>query len=500
MPRFNKGAIVTTDTTNLAGGRAYSLSAKAELATHLLTSFVSDQFYRKADEGMHRLMELLDKVPAQYAAQAAIYARDRFNMRSVSHVVAAELAHREHGTTWMRPFVRTVIVRPDDMLEIVAYSQHKYGRRPLPNALKRGLRDAFGKFNEYQLANWRGDGKALKLVDLVNILHPKATERNTTALEKMVKGTLKEQDTWETALTAAGQQAQETGDNKDELKAQAWADIVGSGKIGYMALVMNLRNILKTGNQATVAKACELLVDEKRVRSSRLLPFRFMAAWDEVQAAGLDGAQPVLAALARAMDIALGNVPHLEGRTLVVIDCSGSMYPDYHKGKSLIKTACLFGAALAKANGADILLFSNTVGYVTPLLSESVASIQQFLLMTAESRFKGSTDFTLIFSGLSKPYERIMVLTDSQGWMQGGAPDVQLKAYRGRTNCDPHLYVIDLAGYGTSQFPAHKTYLLAGFSEKLLEVVGLLEQDREALVHEIEKVQFLARDDAHPTS
>jgi hypothetical protein len=278
-------------------------------------------------------------------------------MRSISHVVAGELAVRVKDSKWMRPFVRDVIVRVDDMLEILAYYEGKYGRRPVPNALKRGMRDAFAKFDGYQLANYRGEGSAVKLVDVVNLVHPAPTDLNRVALDQLVAGKLRSTDTWESRLSNAGQ-VDDPEVSRAERKAEAWAGLVQSRKIGYMALVRNLRNILEDAPQV-VGQAADMLAQPELVRRSRLLPFRLLTARDELEKrqedrrAGKSGnsfwsrlvrafkgaPEPVapepdplvdpvdllLEALNRAADLALANVPDLEGRTLVVVDGSGSM-------------------------------------------------------------------------------------------------------------------------------------------------------------------------------
>ena len=240
MPKFNRKLEIRpeirADSTNLAGGRAFGQSPELEFASMLLTSSVSDQFYRKEAETLERVPQLLDGgVSHEFAAKAAIYARDQFNMRSISHVVAAELAARVKDSQWMRPFVRDVIVRVDDMLEILDYYEGKYGRQPVPNALKRGMRDAFAKFDGYQLAKYRGERSAVKLVDVVNLVHPVPTELNRDALNQLVADKLRSTDTWESRLSQAGQ-ADESEVNRSEMKAEAWAGLVRSRKIGYMAL------------------------------------------------------------------------------------------------------------------------------------------------------------------------------------------------------------------------------------------------------------------------
>ena len=282
MAKFNVKPVIQKTATNLAGGTALAESPELEFASLLLTSLVQDQFYRTETATVDRICELLDEsVPHEFAAKAAVYTRDEFNMRSISHIVAAELAHRVKDAEWMRPFVRNVIVRVDDMLEIVAYFEGKYGRKPVPNALKRGIRDAFDKFDGYQLAKYRGEGRAIKLVDVVNLVHPEPTDWNREALEQLVKGTLRSTETWESKLTQAGQQAT-YGEDKAEMKAEAWAEMVWSRKIGYMALVRNLRNIIQDAPEV-VGEACEMLVKPELVRKSRLLPFRFLTARDELE-------------------------------------------------------------------------------------------------------------------------------------------------------------------------------------------------------------------------
>ena len=286
MAKFNVRTVTQQETaTNLAGGRAFIESPELEFASLLLTSFVQDQFYRKQAETIDRVSELLDAgVRPEFAAKAAVYARDQYNMRSISHVVAGELAQRVKSSEWMRPFVKNVIVRVDDMLEILAYYRGKYGRKPVPNALKRGIRDSFEKFDGYQLAKYRGEGRAVKLVDAVNLVHPAPTDRNREALKQLVEGTLRSTETWESRLTQAGQAAGVDGD-KAEMKAEAWAELVRTRRIGYMALVRNLRNIIQDAPEV-VYEACIMLLQPELVRKSRMLPFRFVTARDEIEKVG----------------------------------------------------------------------------------------------------------------------------------------------------------------------------------------------------------------------
>ena len=525
MPKFNRKLEIRpeirADSTNLAGGRAFGQSPELEFASMLLTSFVSDQFYRKEAETLERVPQLLDGgVSHEFAAKAAIYTRDQFNMRSILHVVAAELAARVKDSQWMRPFVRDVIVRVDDMLEILAYYEGKYGRQPVPNALKRGMRDAFAKFDGYQLAKYGGERSAVKLVDVVNLVHPVPTELNRDALNQLVADKLRSTDTWESRLSQAGQ-ADESEVNRSEMKAEAWAGLVRSRKIGYMALVRNLRNILEDAPQV-VSDAADMLVQQELVWRSRLLPFRFVTSRDELlkwredrrvaRKAGnsfwsrlvraykgipepmapepepvVDPVDLLLEALDRAADLALANVPKLEGRTLVVVDGSGSM--TWNGGP--IKIASLFAAVILRTNPeADLMMFDTDARYLSINPEDSVLAVQRQI----EDRAKGGgTNFNAVFDRATKVYDRVVILSDMQGWMAGGynrvgAPTEAFAGYRKRTGADPKVFSFDLQGYGTLMFPERNVYALAGFSEKVFDVMALLERDREALVHEIEAV------------
>ncbi len=525
MPKFNRKLDIRPeirpDKTNLAGGRAFGQSPELEFASILLTSFVSGQFYRKEAETLERVSELLDEgVSHEFAAKAAIYARDQFNMRSISHVVAAELAARVKDSQWMRPFVRDVIVRVDDMLEILAYFEGKYGRRPVPNALKRGMRDAFAKFDGYQLAKYRGERSAVKLVDVVNLVHPVPTELNRVALNQLVAGTLRSTETWESRLSKAGQ-VDDPEVSRAERKAEAWASLVQSRKIGYMALVRNLRNILEDAPQV-VGQAAGMLVQPELVRRSRLLPFRFVTARDELEkwredrrvarkrgnsfwsrlvraykgipepvvtesGPVVDPVDLLLESLNRAAELALANVPKLEGKTLVAVDGSGSMtWKDQP-----IKIASLFAAVILRTNPeADLMMFDNDALYLNVNSKNPILVLQRQIEKRATG---GGTNFNAVYDRATKAYDRMVILSDMQGWKaggykQGGAPTEALAGYRKRTGADPKVFSFDLRGYGTLMFPERNVYALAGFSEKVFEVMALLEQDREALVHEIEAV------------
>ena len=471
-----------TLTENLAGGKAYKQSDELALVSLLLTSFVNDQFYKNAQTTLDDLRKLTTKVKdKEFIAKAAIFARDRFGMRSITHALAGELTSQLSGAEWGKNFYDKVVVRVDDMTEIMSYYlayKTTKDNPKFPNALKKGFAKAFDKFDGYQLSKYKGENKEVKLVDLVNIVHPIPTDRNKVALQALVKGELKNTETWEAKLSKAGQMA-DTEEDLNQLKADAWQELITSRKIGYFALLRNLRNIINQAPSAVKA-ACELLLDERMIKSSRVLPFRFTTAYEEISKLGSSKeVRDVLVAINQALDISVCNVPKFDGETLVVMDVSGSM-----SGRPS-EIASLFGAILAKVNNSDVMTFSTTANYKQYNPMDSVLTIRNGFKYSG-----GGTNFRSIFEKANKKYDRVIILSDMQGWVGYETPTRQFAEYKKKFGANPFVYSWDLAGLGTLQFPEQNVFALAGFSDKVFDIMKMMELDKKALYNEIKAIQF----------
>ncbi len=481
MSKFNTTLKSTTTlTTNLAGGEAYAGSNELALVSLLLTSFVNDQFYRDVQMALDELRTLVSKVKdKEFVAKAAIFARDKFGMRSITHALAGELASYASGNEWAKKFYEKVVVRVDDMTEIMAYYltyKTEKDSPKFPNALKKGFAKAFDKFDAYNLSKYRGERHDVKLIDVVNIVHPVPNRRNAKALEMLVKDELRITETWESKLSHAGQVA-ESDEDLTQMKSEAWGELLATKKLGYFALLRNLRNII---NQApeSVKLACEMLVDENSIKKSRVLPFRFSTAYDEIMKLGSSSVvRDVLVAINQALDISVNNVPKFQGETLVVMDVSGSM-----RGRAS-EIASLFGAILAKANNCDVMTFASRANYMQYNPMDSVVTLRNSFKYSG-----GSTNFHNIFTEANKAYDNIVILSDMQGWVCYETPTKEFNQYKQKFNCNPHVFSWDLAGYGTLQIPENQVYCLAGFSDKVFDIIELLKSDKNALINEIKSI------------
>lgn len=447
MSRFN---IKTpgTKTTNLAGGAAFSMKPHEELVHAVLTTFLDDKYYQKVADRLTRIQALVQKSDAKFVANLAIVARTEFNLRTVSHILIGELAKTHKGDDLVKNTIIACATRPDDLTEIVSYVG-----KPIPKQVRRGVRNALLKFDRYQLAKYKQGTKKVKLVDLFNSCHPKAqfaSPEQKQAWADLISGNLPSEGTWETEIS-----------NSTDKKS-AWENLVKTNKIGYMALVRNINNLLKYGvDEEIIAHAAARIADPEQVRKSKMLPFRFTTAYENVQ-----NNRVFLDALSHAMDAAVSNVPELPGKTLIAVDASGSM-----SGKP-IEIASIFAATLFKANqDSDVILFDNRV---VELRTSGRVPVMDIAQSIRSSAMGGGTNTSLVFTYAAQQnykYDRIIILSDNEAWLANTQ-----HSYNGfKKHSDPFIYVIDIQGYGTNDITGEKVKYMCGWSDRLLDFIGKAE-------------------------
>lgn len=297
MATINRPAADTGLTTH-EGAPAKRIDAEAQLRRTVMACLLwEDTFYEGGESIAHRIVKGVNAVPPEVAAEIAVEAREVMHLRHVPLLIVREMA-REGGAIVGDTLAR-VIQRPDELTEFVAI-YWKGGKEPLSAQVKRGLAEAFTKFDAYQLAKYDRP-TAIRLRDVMFLVHPTPESEEQEELWKaLADGTLEPPDTWEVALS--------TGEDKKE----AWTRLLSERKLGGLALLRNLRNMLEAGVDEDLIR---LAVSENPFR--RVLPFRFIAAAKHA---------PVLEdVLEGAMLRALDGVEKLPGRTALVVDHSQSM-------------------------------------------------------------------------------------------------------------------------------------------------------------------------------
>ncbi len=465
MAKFNRKTAITK-TVNIAGGSAFKHGSEMELVTAVLSTFLENKAYESGDERSARIAGLCKQVSPDFIGKLAVVARNDFHMRSVSHLLVGELARIHRGDSLVSQVISLVAIRPDDLTEIVSYIG-----LPLPKQVKRGIRHALLTYSPYQLAKYRMDGKGTKLVDLFNLAHPNpkfASKDQKKAWKDLLSGNLKNEETWEARLSS--------GEDKEEV----WEDMVVNKKIGYMALLRNLRNIENQGNKKTIKAAAVTISNRNEVKHSRQLPFRFYKAYENTSD------RTLLNAISDAMEYALDNVPTFPGTTLVAVDGSGSMSGDP------IQKASLFAAALVKSNDADLILYDDTVQEVRVLTKSPVLTIAETIQQNAHAC---GTNTSLVFEYAmekKKEYDRIIILSDNESWADYDSPNSAYGRLNASVEKKPFVYAIDIQGYGTKDLTGSRVRHLCGWSDSLFDFMQWAEKEN-AIIDFIKNVDLNAK-------
>ena len=492
MSKFN---FKNTDkTVNRDGFPAYKMQDKEQLVTAVLTTmFGEPKFYGSTDEDIFVLATVICGEEPSFVAKLACYARNVANMRSVSHVLACIIAHEAHEYT--RAVIRNIIVRPDDITEIMACYKQMYGK-PFPNALKREIAEQIQRFDEYALAKYNSRGMSMKLRDVLRITHPTPKDEKTEALfRKVLDDTLETPYTWETELS-------EKGNTKE-----VWDELIASGKVGYMALLRNLRNIVKCG--ADIAPVLKVLSDPERVKKSRQLPFRFFSAYRMLEQENLMTPE-IHRALENALTVSVENLDTVPGRTLIAVDVSGSMGSCISRKSTVMcsEIAGLLGAMSSRiCEDAAVCYFDCPGGWSClrgdkGYIVEHYGKYDSILEICRKHIFSGGgtrMDLPMKFaleedkSASIKPFDRVIYFSDNVcNSSSYGIKTVQsmVDKYRKKYNPDFWVHGVDLQGYGTQQFCGKNFNLIAGWSERVLSFILLAEKGIGSLVQTIEEYQM----------
>ena len=272
-------------TTNHEGAKAWRMTPEWELYTTVVTTMgVEDKFYESGENRVRRIADLVRKVKPEYVAQLAVYAREKMHLRSVPLLLLVELAQCHHGDSLVSRAVARTVQRADEIAELLMCYQWRTGRKDLKklsSQLRRGLSEAFNHFDEYQLAKYDRQNRKVTLRDALLLVHPKPKDDAQAALfKKVLYDSLETPYTWETELSSLGKQHFQSLEEKDMAMKDAWQKLVASGRLGYMAMLRNLRNMCNlTIDDETMQKVCRTLSNPLEVERSKQLPFRFLSAY-----------------------------------------------------------------------------------------------------------------------------------------------------------------------------------------------------------------------------
>jgi hypothetical protein len=516
IPRVTAGPLVSmpipdTTTSNGAVGFSYeNKSALFLLATNSM--FGQDKFYesaKQADDRFVKLVREVAKVDPMWMFGFIGWLRNTGNMRTAAVVASVEaalvlknvplvqVAAGDQG--WSRKLAKAGLGRADEVGEAVAYYFSKYPNTQIPKPLKRGWADAMTElFNEYTAMKYgNSDKKEFTPDRLLNLLHPVAkapwqsdlfgylvarkygevtipaslktlvARDNLMALPKERRRDALNSDTLKNAGMTWEQVA---GWLQGPMDAQAWQAIIPN--MGYFALLRNLRNFDQAGIDAkTAAYVMGRLCDEQAVAKSKIFPFRFLAAHRNAPHSRWGGP------LSMALDMSLKNIPTLPGRTLVLVDTSGSMDVPFSEHSEMKRwdAAALFGIALAKA-GNQVDLYSYASGYGKWLMQFKTTKGADVLAeMQAWQRLGynigGGTPTAQAVQATYSGHDRVVILTDEQANYSG------FRSVDAPVPADKHFYTFNLAGYRQGHAPTGKfRHSFGGLTDACFPLMSMIEE------------------------
>ena len=353
------------------------------------------EFYEDGDEIASRISECVQQVKPEIVRDIAIEAREQMKLRHVPLFIARVMAKLQTHKHLVAETLERIIQRPDELTEFLAI-YWKEGKQPLSAGVKRGLALAFQKFNEYSLAKYNRDG-AIKLRDVLFLCHAKPKNEEQSALwKRLVEKKLETPDTWEVELSAS----------KD--KKASWERLLKENKLGALALLHNLRNM----GEANVEESF-IRESIKSCGPSRVLPFRFIAA-----SRFAPSFEPELEECLFKCTEAL---PKLSGKTVVLVDVSGSMDAAMSSKSDMqrIDAACGLAMVLREiCETTKVFTFSSNLVEVAPRRGFALRDL------IVGSQQHGSTELGGAVTHINKnvPYDRIIVITDEQSNSTVGGP------------------------------------------------------------------------------
>lgn len=420
---------------NSAGTVVPKINKEQQLVRMTLAHMLwEDQFYVDGKTSAQVMQELIKQVDPNFVANLAVHARHNYKLRHIPLFLTRELAR--NGKLQAQTLA-DVIARPDEMSEFLSiYWKDK--KQPLSNAVKKGLATAFKRFDEYSLAKWDKNSAAVSLRDVMFLTHPKPDNITQADLfKKVANKALATPDTWETELSAGAD------------KKVTFERLMHEKKLGALAFLRNLRNMVQSGiNESLIRQYAKTLNVDK------VLPFRYIAA-----ARILPQFEDMLEEM---MFRSLKNHPKLPGKTVLLVDCSGSMFGTKVSAKSELDR---FDAASALAMYAreiceEVVIygFADNVVQVPPR--------RGFALREAiKQSCNGGTDIpgAIAKVNANNNYDRCIIFTDEQATTGGRVQNPKGKGY-----------VFNVAAYQNGI--NHSDWVtITGFSEAMIDFVQAYE-------------------------
>jgi 60 kDa SS-A/Ro ribonucleoprotein len=490
-----------TDALNEHQAPAYALTPKQQLALYAVTGCLNSTFYATADEQLAKVLELCEKVDAEFIAKTALYARKRGHMKDMPALLCAVLSVKDRNL--LNAIFPRVIDNAKMLRNFVQIMRSGVvGRKSLGTGPKRLVREWLDAREPVSLFK-DNVGQAPSLADIVKMVHPRPKDPNREALfgyfigrDHNVEALPDLVRKFEAFKNGSVNLRGEVPDvpfqmlTALELGSREWTEI--ARRAPWQMTRMNLNTFARQGVFTEVGMAeliAQRLRDPEKIAKARVFPYQLMVAYT-MAAANKAIPRIVANALQDAMEIATANVPKFPGKVYVFPDISGSMHSPvtgYRKGATSA-VRCIDIAALVAAT----VLRKNTGAEVIPFESYPVEvrlNPRDSVMTNAERLSKlpaGGTNCSAPLALLNKRRatgDLVVYVSDNESWVDtkhygrfGGSATKTMKEWAAFKQRNPkaRMICIDIQPYGTVQAKDRPDILnVGGFSDQVFDVIAV---------------------------
>ena len=483
--------VPVTDAVNEEHAPAYALPPKHQLAQYAATGCLNTTFYATAGEQLATVLELCVELDAEFIAKTAVFCRERGYMKDMPALLCAVLSVKDRELL-ARVFPR--VIDNAKMLRnfVQIMRSGTVGRKSLGTAPKRLVREWLDARDPATLFK-SNVGQDPSLTDIVKMVHPKPKDEAREALFGYFIGR-------EYAFEALPEvvrnfEAYKKGESREvpdvpfqmltalELGTAEWAAI--ARRAPWQMTRMNLNTFARHGvfgQQGMTELIAERLRDPKAIAKARVFPYQLLVAYTMANA-NANIPKEVSEALQDAMEIAIANVPAIEGRVVVCPDVSGSMLSPvtgYREGAtstvSCVDVAALVAAAVLRKNPrTEVLPFECDVVKVDVNPRDSVLTNAAKLASIGGGGTNCSAPLALLNRRKANA-DLVVFVSDNESWVdaRGGRGTATMREWNVFKQRNPaaRLVCIDVQPYGTVQTVECEDILnVGGFSDQVFDVI-----------------------------
>ena len=510
-----KTRLTAANTRNEAGGMAYTLTPKQQLAQLAATGCLNSTYYTDAQDQLEQVLELAENLDAEFIAKTAVYARQKGFMKDMPALLLAVLAQKDVN---MLARVFDQVADNGKMLRNFAQiiRSGAVGRKSFGNRPKKLMQTWLLTATEKQLLN-AAIGNAPSLADVVKMVHPKPREAWRAAWFAWLIGKPYDRAALPPITRAFEDYKQSRqGALPDvpfqmltalELNSGDWAQIARNGS--WQQVRQNLNTFLRHdvfAKSKNIKMVAEKLRDQTAIRRARVLPYQLLTAY---QATSEQMPSEIREALQDAMETAVQNVPAIRGKVVVCPDVSGSMHSPAtgYRGSATSRTRCIDIAALVSA----AMLRTNPQARVIPFeqITVNVQLNPRDSIMTNAEKLAnvggGGTACSAPLAMLNREkadVDLVVIVSDNESWaddsQRWGATTSLMKEWNilKRRCPEAKLVCLDIQPYTKAQARNRQDILnIGGFSDQVFSLIGSFAErgmGTDFWVEEIEKTELAA--------